>query len=318
MSELKVTELLTGQDFKDFYFVDSKDSFCEIQGSTSCQYGSGFLEIVDLDVLNKKRKPTNVENMVTRQRFYTITFLTAGEIIETIGSKKYHFKPNTLFFIPQNQLNSVKSWSDDVRGIFCMFDADYFLLVAKQVVRLQQFPFYQLDKDPFVELAGDEVITMKQLFSKLQEEKCFKQSLNDDTLTRMFLNITLMEAERIYANKQDSCNLSLTRGDKLVAEFQRLVSKHFIEKRLVSDYADLLHVHPNHLNSMVKDASGVTASVMIQNQLIEEAKSRILQSTDSISAIALQLNFKDESYFGRFFKKLTRLTPLQFRKLHKL
>lgn len=318
MEKSKIIELLTAQDFKDFYFKNSKDSFCEIVNSTTCKHGSGFLEIANLDTLQKKQKEKQ-PHLLTRQRFYTMTFLSEGEIIETIGSTKYHFKANSLFFVCENQLHTIEQWSENVKGVFCMFDADYFLLVAKQMVKLKQFPFYQLDKKPYVILSQEQATSIAQHFDKLQNEKCAKKTANDDMLTRMFLNIILLEAERIYnKNEQEQSNLSMTRKDGLVAQFQQLIGLYFIEKRQVLDYADLLNVHPNYLNSIVKDITGVTASSIIHNQVIQEAKSRLLQSTDAISTIALELNFKDESYFGRFFKKHTNLTPLQFRKTHKL
>ncbi|WP_255481726.1 AraC family transcriptional regulator [Flavobacterium sp. xlx-221] len=303
------------QDFEDFYLHDAPESFCVESNAISYEHGSGFLEIATLEDLKKQQKDTVGKQ--TRRKFYSIVLLTEGQIEESIGHRKYQFGPQTMYFVGENQIHAVERWSDDVKGIYCMFDADYFLLCIKHQIKLNQFPFFDLDKEPFIELSERETGMMTHLFWKLNSEKCQKSTFNDDLLTRMFLNVILLEAERIYNKKAAQENFSLSRKDQLASQFQLLVNQHFIEKRQVSDYADLLHVHPNHLNDLVKEVSGLSASHFIQKQLLQEAKSRLLQTNDTVSMIASELNFTDDSYFNRFFKKQTGLTPLQFRKNHK-
>ncbi|MFD2555529.1 helix-turn-helix domain-containing protein [Sphingobacterium tabacisoli] len=315
MKENEIKELRDEQDFKDFYLKESPSTFCEECNAISYNYGSGFLEIAKLEELKKQHK--EIGGKKNRRKFYSIVLLIEGEIEETIGHQKHLFQAGSMFFIAENQLHATERWSDDVRGIYCMFDADYFLLCIKHQIKLNQFPFFQLDKEPYIELSEREVGMMEHLFWKLNSEKCQKTSFNDDLLTRMFLNVILLEAERIYNRKNSKEKFSLSRKDQLAAQFQLLVNEHFIEKRLVSDYAELLHVHPNYLNDVVKEATGFPASHFIQNQMIQEAKSRLLQTSNTVSMIALALNFTEYSYFGRFFKKHTGMTPLAFRKKHK-
>ena len=315
MKKSDIKELSNEQDFKDFYLNDAPESFCEECNAISYEHGSGFIEIATLEDLKKQQK--DISGKQTRRKFYSIILLTEGQIEENIGHRKYKFRPQTMYFVGENQIHAVERWSDDVKGIYCLFDADYFLLCIKHQIKLNQFLFFDLDKEPFIELSERETGMMTHLFWKLNSEKCQKSTFNDDLLTRMFLNVILLEAERIYNKKATQENFSLSRKDQLASQFQLLVNQHFIEKRQVSDYADLLHVHPNHLNDLVREVSGLPASHYIQKQLLQEAKSRLLQTNDTISMIASELNFTDNSYFNRFFKKQTGLTPLQFRKNHK-
>ncbi|MDR2272237.1 MAG: AraC family transcriptional regulator [Sphingobacterium sp.] len=315
MKKTIIKELRDEQDFKDFYLKEVPLTFCDECSAISYKNGNGFLEIVPLEELKKKQK--DIEGQQTRRKFYSIILLTEGEIKETIGQHAYHFKPNSLYFIGENQLHAVEYWSNNVKGIYCMFDADYFLLCVKHQIKLNQFPFFQLEKEPFLLLNERETSMMTHLFWKLNTEKCQKKNFNDDLLTRMFLNVILLEAERIYNGKAIQENFSLTRKDQIASQFQLLVNQHFIEKRQVNDYAGMLHVHPNYLNDLVKETTGFPASYFIKKQLILEAKSRLLQTNDTVSMISVKLNFTEDSYFNRFFKKQTGLTPLQFRKNHK-
>jgi len=198
-----------------------------------------------------------------------------------------------------------------------MFDVDYFLLCIKHQIKLNQFPFFQTGQKPFIKLSERETLMMEHLFWKLNSEKCQKSTFNDDLLVRMFLNVILLEAERIHRKTSAEETFNLSRQEQLVAQFQLFVNQYFLEKKQVNEYAELLHVHPNYLNDVVKEITGFPASHFIQKQLIQEAKSRLVQTSDTVSMIATELQFADDSYFGRFFKKQTGLTPLQYRKRHK-
>lgn len=311
----KIKEINTVQEFKEFYLQDAQYSYCTECNHLEYADGEGFLEIIALEDLQKLHS-RHIGHQ-SRRKFYSIILLSAGEVEEVIGHQKYHFGPQSMYFIPENQLHSIESWSEDLKGILCMFDADYFLLCLKHQIKLNQFPFFQLDKVPYVSLSDRETQMMQHLFWKLNSEKCQKSTFNDDLLVRMFLNIILLEAERIYNHKVVEQAFSLSRKEQLVAQFQLLVNQHFLEKKQVNEYAGILCVHPHYLNDMVKEVSGFPASYFIQKQLIQEAKSRLMQTNQTVSMIATDLNFTDDSYFGRFFKKITGLTPLQYRKKHK-
>ncbi|MBS1738538.1 MAG: AraC family transcriptional regulator [Bacteroidetes bacterium] len=103
----------------------------------------------------------------------------------------------------------------------------------------------------------------------------------------------------------------------LLQKFIRLANNFYIGTRAVEDYASLLNVTPNHLSQSIKSASGKNALSYINERLLTEAKS-LVQFTDfDIAEIAYQLNFSDPANFGKFFKKHTGQTPLEFRKLNK-
>lgn len=89
---------------------------------------------------------------------------------------------------------------------------------------------------------------------------------------------------------------------------------HIRNKHLVSEYAELLHVSPNHLNKVVRDVTNQSPSKWIDETLVLEAKVLLFQSKLSISEIATELGLLDASYFSRLFKKYVGVSPLEFRK----
>ena len=100
----------------------------------------------------------------------------------------------------------------------------------------------------------------------------------------------------------------------LLKAFQKLIEKNFATLKLPRDYAELLYITPNHLNAVCNDFLGISAGEVIRNRILLEAKRLLINLNFTIAEIGYQLNFTDNSYFSKFFKKYTGLTPEEFRK----
>ena len=94
---------------------------------------------------------------------------------------------------------------------------------------------------------------------------------------------------------------------------QLLASNYMIERE-VAWYAQTLSLTPKYLSEVVKTVSGRTVGQWISIMVVMEIKS-LLRNTDmSVKQIAQQLNFTTQSFMGRYFKNLTGLSPLDYRK----
>jgi len=100
----------------------------------------------------------------------------------------------------------------------------------------------------------------------------------------------------------------------LLRKYVELINNHYIDKRTVQEYADLLSVTANYLSQSVKSVSGKNALSYIAERLLVEAKSLIRYTELEIAEIAYQLNFSDPANFGKFFKKMAGMSPSEFRK----
>jgi AraC-like DNA-binding protein len=100
----------------------------------------------------------------------------------------------------------------------------------------------------------------------------------------------------------------------VLRNFQKLIDLHYKEKKLTKDYAALLYVTPNHLNALSKDVTGHSAGELIRNRVLLEAKRLLVNAEMNVSQIADELEFADNSYFSKFFKKYVGVTPEVFRK----
>jgi AraC-like DNA-binding protein len=129
----------------------------------------------------------------------------------------------------------------------------------------------------------------------------------------MYLYLLLLEAKRSYERQQLAVLPAVKDNHYLATRFLKLVSEHFLTCRTVGEYAEKLAVTANHLNRVVKDVTGSTASDAIADMLLQEAKAVLRYTDASVAEIAYQLNFSDPAAFSRFFKKKAGITPHGFR-----
>jgi AraC family transcriptional activator of pobA len=100
----------------------------------------------------------------------------------------------------------------------------------------------------------------------------------------------------------------------LYQKFVQLINNYYTEKRTVEEYAELLSVTPNHLSQSVKASSGKNALSFINDRIMSEAKSLVQYTDFDMAEIAYRLEFSDPANFGKFFKKNSGYTPLEYRK----
>lgn len=104
------------------------------------------------------------------------------------------------------------------------------------------------------------------------------------------------------------------RAASLCAEFMKLMREHFREHHSLGFYADRLCITERYLYMTVKSVTGKSASYWIDWYLLSESKNLLDRQELSVQQISDELNFVSQSNFGKFFKRLTGLSPLAYRK----
>jgi AraC-like DNA-binding protein len=104
-----------------------------------------------------------------------------------------------------------------------------------------------------------------------------------------------------------SCN------NTIVDRFMELVQEHYREERLIGFYADKLCITPKYLSKLVKENTGRSAGDWIESHVILEARAMLQSSDMTIQQISAALNFPNQSFFGKYFKRVTGMSPKQYR-----
>src|SRR5690606_32702364 len=100
----------------------------------------------------------------------------------------------------------------------------------------------------------------------------------------------------------------------LLVRYRTLLELHFKQQRGLGFYADALAVTRARLNVACKSRAGKTASALLHERIVTEAKRYLLYSESSIAQVAHRTGFDDPAYFNRFFAQRVGVSPGTFRR----
>lgn len=172
-----------------------------------------------------------------------------------------------------------------------------------------RFSFTNYINHPIVPLSTNSFKLLKYEFDAIKDELNTGNSLKDIISARaaVIAAIVSKEAEILFAH------FKVFQSNPRLAKFNMLIEEHFKEEKMVTFYASELHISANYLNILCKKNLDLSATQLIQQRVLLEAK-RLLQSTDmSIKEISFELGFIDHAYFSNFFKSQTGVTPTEFK-----
>lgn len=169
-----------------------------------------------------------------------------------------------------------------------------------------------LIESPVVPLQPEVTDLFKDYFMLLIKMGRLKNVNPNQELTSTILLTILHGIGSIHQNINISTR-TFSRGEEIVKRLVQHIIKHYTKERSVSFYAELLHISPQHLSTTVNKVTGKTVTDIIAKLVITDAEAK-LKSTDlTIQEIAYSLNFPDISFFGKYFKRYTGMSPKQYR-----
>lgn len=246
---------------------------------------------------------------IHKHTFYEILWTKKGKSKQTIDYKQYEISPKSLFFISPNQVHQFEEWQALTGGTI-MFTEDFFLLNHNNKDKLFELSF--LDNfyaNPCISLKKKDFDDIEQIIDLISAEQ--KRKDKSKTITQSLLHILLAQVQRCVDT--ETGNPISKKYLIIYKQFKILLETHFAESKTANFFASQLNITQHHLNLVVKNVTGKTASEVIRARSILEAK-RLLTFTDnSVSEIASQLNYFDSSYFSKIFKAETNNTPLAFK-----
>ena len=244
-----------------------------------------------------------------RHNFYHMVFFTKGSGFHSIDFNKFKIQPYQIYFMIPGQVHSW-NFDGDVDGYVVNFTAEFFQSFLLRTDYLESFSFFNgIAEDGVINLNENLEAPVQDLFEDLITESGVDNSLQKDIMKVILLRLFLLLKQQ-NLKKEIFQQPSYT----LLRNFQKLIEKHYTELRLPKEYADLLFVTPNHLNALCKTVTGLQAGELIRNRILLEAKRLLVNQDMSITEISNELNFNDNSYFTKFFKKQVGITPEEFRR----
>lgn len=236
-----------------------------------------------------------------------IVLCTSGSCRININLEEHEVKAPQLITLMPGQIFELLSDIDTLEG--------YVISLSKRFIDKVNLPGWQhqymkMYNNPITDINQDMLNSLRIFYLIL-----YRAAANEHNPFRVQIieNLISIFYYGGVSSFETDANAPLKYKNHIVANFLELVQQHYREERLIQYYAGRLCITPKYLSKLVKEHTGRAATDWIEQHVILEARA-MLQSTDmSIQQIATSLNFPNQSFFGKYFKRATGVSPKQYR-----
>lgn len=190
------------------------------------------------------------------------------------------------------------------REFYCVLDHD-------KEVSCKGVLFFGANQLPYFQIPDNELETFEAVWKMFQIEMTTHDEMQLEMLQAMLKRFLIL-CTRVYKSNYQLSPLQLEESNFL-REYNFLVEQNFREKQSVQEYADLMKKSPKTISNLFSKISDKSPLQLIHERIAIEAR-RLLRYTDKpIKKIAFDLNFEDIQTFSRFFKKMEKISPSDFK-----
>ncbi len=238
-----------------------------------------------------------------------VILVKKGECRADINLIEYEIKAPSLVIIRYDQIMTPRSMSSD-------FDASFMVmsqrLTSTLLSNISKMPAYSLiNNTPVVPIASDHLPHYVELHNSLRNILQDKENpMAYECVVHTLLAFLYRFGNSSYMKLDEN---SLKGYGRISDRFMKLVQEHFRHERFLDFYANELGISAKHLSRTVKAQTGISAVNWIERHVVLEAQVMLKSTTLNIQQISDELNFKSQSFFGKYFKKFTGVSPKDYR-----
>ncbi len=252
------------------------------------------------------------KSIMRRYDGLTVLIAAKGTVHLTVNLDRITVPPNSIVFIAPETFFKPTAWEGDELDVYLLFLSNRFISGINFDLNAVNTNLLS-SQDPMLQLTPERVDVLRRYFELLH-----LTSLEDNNYSRHIAR-SLAEAAgyQLMAFSEEAARLKdadqpRSRRATYVRNFLRLVRDHHRKERAIGFYADRMFISPKYLSLIIKEATGKSAAEWIDQYVIQEAKNLLRYSGKNVQQIAYELNFTNQSSFGKYFKHLTGLSPTQF------
>ena len=237
-----------------------------------------------------------------------ILMIKNGWAEPVINMMERRFETGDLVFLGTNGILQYKDASSDVQGIGLSISDELFSLAIGNRIP-QAFDghlrHFQLHLQPEEQEYLDQLHLM--LYRHLRQQDGSSQ------VTLHLLSAFLWYVDHLWSQHEQTHRQSQSREQRLFTDFIQLVSEFAPEHHTIDFYASHLCLTPRYMSTIVRQVSGKSAKQWIDAALVTRIKIELKHTDKSVANICDDFNFPNPSFLTKFFKRMTGMTPSQFR-----
>ena len=237
-----------------------------------------------------------------------ILVLRQGYVDVRVNMLEQRIEAGTLIFIGRYVVTEIMHVSDNIHGfVLSLSDEMLRLSVGNSLPKafnghLQDFTLH---------LSNEETDFINSLHLIIYN--ALKQEMSSTPVVIQLVGALIMHISYLWEKSDSSQTGARTREQQLFSEFIRLVSQHASTKHSLDFYASHLCVTPRYMSTIVSNVSGKTAKYWIDEAIVNAIKVQLRYTDKQVSEIAYDMNFPNPSFFCKYFKRLTGMTPIDYR-----
>ena len=292
--------------------LDSLDAYNKLYG---LETKHPLVTVIDLT------EATKVVNHVRMDYDVYALFLKNGtNCTLKYGRQPYDYQEGTVVSFSPGQLIGVDTDIDEIAPdvIGLMFHPD---LLHKTPLssKIKDYGFFDYSQREALHLSADERRIFKECLERIKVEIAHPVDKHTAEIVSSQIQVLLDYVTRFYERQ------FITRGkinSDILSRFETSLKQYLESDRTkeglptVNYFAEEVHLSPGYFGDMIKKETGVTAQEIISRHIVERAKRRLTESTDDISIVAYELGFQHPQHFSRMFKRITGISPSQFREMY--
>ena len=274
-----------------------------------CQYDEGITIGNDLMLMPFKAKNSQpITHEPQKLTNAVIAICTAGSCRLKINLNEYEVEAPMLISLLPGQIIESVDHSANLEG--------YTISLSRRFIDMLNLPGWQqqymlMYNNPLSPIDSEKLTAIRIFYAIL-----YRAAANEENPFRLQVIENLIRVfyyGGVYQFKHRETTSYATKNN-IVERFICLVEENYRQERLIGFYADKLCITPKYLSKLVKENTGRSAGEWIESHVILEARAMLQSSDMTIQQIATSLNFPNQSFFGKYFKRATGLSPKQYRR----
>jgi len=309
----KMTTISINEFYKEI--LDDKCQLAELFLNEQNNIDIGHFNIFNIAEMNSacKSKPVMPYN---RRTYYKISLINGHNKVE-FADKEIEVKRKGVLFASPKIPYRYTPQNDNQSGYFCVFTGD-FMHKSKTALNIDALPIFNTKGDFIYQIDDKQYDEIEQIFLKMnaeiQSDYTFKYDLLRNYVTELIhTGQKLKPIEGTKPTHNAAARIASLFIELLERQFPIESPNQMLQLRTAKEYAENLRVHVNHLNKVLKEATGKTTTDIIASRITQEAKILLKQTNWNVSEIAFSLGFDEIAHFSNFFKKQTAVSPLSYR-----
>ncbi|MDL2244852.1 AraC family transcriptional regulator [Parabacteroides sp. OttesenSCG-928-J18] len=244
-----------------------------------------------------------------------LILITEGHAKVSLDNVSYELSAHSFLFIMPSHITQITYTSPDLRGKLLLADLAFLEECKPETINPSLVNYMRLRKNPHIRLEEAEVGFLDNHIEMLKKKLSEKEHFFQQEIIHITFMALLLEMVNIVLKRKDYIvEKRMTRKEEIVNKFLQQLLRNYQEEHAIGFYADLLCITPQYLSSVLKELTDKTASEWIDEAILSEARVLLKSPKMTVQEVSIQLNFADQSTFGKFFKKHVGMSPSQYKK----